>query len=64
MLIKARVAAGDGQPGRELLEFVEPLIYRTTTDFRTIEAVSETRARMHEKLRLEKQRHAKPAAPM
>jgi len=49
MLIKARVAAGDGGPGRELLDFVEPLIYRTTTDFRTVEAVSETRARIHEK---------------
>ncbi|MEP6714524.1 MAG: glutamine-synthetase adenylyltransferase [Terriglobia bacterium] len=49
MLIKARVAAGDPGPGRELLEFVQPLIYRTTTDFRTIEAVSETRARIHEK---------------
>ncbi len=60
MLIKARVAAGDRQPGRDLLEFVEPLIYKTTTDFQTIEAVSETRARIHEKLRLDKQRHAKP----
>jgi len=60
MLIKARVAAGDPRPGRKLLEFVEPLIYRTTTDFRTIEAVSETRARIHEKLRLEKERQAKP----
>ncbi len=49
MLIKARVAAGDPRPGRELLEFAEPLIYRTTTDFRTVEAVSETRARIHEK---------------
>jgi glutamate-ammonia-ligase adenylyltransferase len=61
MLIKARVAAGDPRPGRELLEFVEPLIYRTTTDFRTIEAVSETRARIHEKLRLDKQRHGSPS---
>jgi len=61
MLIKARVAAGDPRPGRELLEFVEPLIYRTTTDFRTIEAVSETRARIHEKLRLDKQRQAAPS---
>jgi [glutamine synthetase] adenylyltransferase / [glutamine synthetase]-adenylyl-L-tyrosine phosphorylase len=60
MLIKARVAAGDRKPGRELLEFVEPLIYKTTTDFTTIEAVSETRARIHEKLRLEKQRQTKP----
>ncbi len=49
MLIKARVAAGDAGPGRELLEFAEPRIYATTTDFRTVEAVSETRARIHEK---------------
>ena len=42
MLIKARVAAGDSRPGSDLLEFVEPLIYQTTTDFRTVEAVSET----------------------
>ncbi|MDP9053077.1 MAG: glutamine-synthetase adenylyltransferase, partial [Acidobacteriota bacterium] len=61
MLIKARVAAGDPEPGRELLEFVEPLIYRTTTDFQTIEAVSETRARIHEKLRLDKQRQTTPS---
>jgi [glutamine synthetase] adenylyltransferase / [glutamine synthetase]-adenylyl-L-tyrosine phosphorylase len=60
MLIKARVAAGDAGPGRELLSFVEPLIYKTTIDFRTVEAVSETRARMHEKLHLEKQRQGKP----
>lgn len=50
MLIKARVAAGEPEPGRELLEFVEPLIYSTTLDFRAVEAVSETRARIHEKL--------------
>ena len=56
MLIKARVAAGDDRPGRELLEFVEPLIYRTTTDFETVEAVSETRARIHEKHYSEKLR--------
>lgn len=60
MLIKARVAAGDPRPGRELLGFVEPLIYKTTIDFRTVEAVSETRARMHEKLHLDKQRHGRP----
>jgi [glutamine synthetase] adenylyltransferase / [glutamine synthetase]-adenylyl-L-tyrosine phosphorylase len=60
MLIKARISAGDRGPGSELLGFVEPLIYKTTTDFRTIEAVSETRARIHEKLRLDKQRHATP----
>jgi glutamate-ammonia-ligase adenylyltransferase len=55
MLIKARVAAGDALPGRDLLEFVEPLIYKTTTDFRAIEAVSEARARIHEKQRRGKQ---------
>jgi glutamate-ammonia-ligase adenylyltransferase len=49
MLIKARFAAGDPGPCRELLQAVEPLIYKTTTDFRTVEAVSETRARIHEK---------------
>jgi glutamate-ammonia-ligase adenylyltransferase len=49
MLIKARVCAGDARPGRALLEFVQPLIYNSSTDFRTIEAVSETRARIHEK---------------
>jgi len=56
MLIKARVAAGDAEPGRQLLAFVEPLIYRTTTDFGTVERVSETRARIHEK----QARKAKP----
>ena len=50
MLIKARVAAGDRQLGRELLDFVEPLIYSTTLDFRAVEAVSETRERISEKL--------------
>jgi glutamate-ammonia-ligase adenylyltransferase len=59
MLIKARVAAGDPHPGRELLEFVEPLIYKTTTDFSTVEAVSETRARIHEK-QARRERHARP----
>ena len=49
MLIKARLTAGDPEPCRELLEFVQPLIYKTTTDFGTVEAVSETRARIHEK---------------
>lgn len=51
MLIKARVAAGDRGPGRELLEFVEPLIYSTTLDFSAVEAVSEARERIQEKLR-------------
>lgn len=49
MLIKARVAAGDRTPGEELLKFVEPLIYSTTLDFSTVEAVSEGRMRIHEK---------------
>ncbi len=50
MLIKARISAGETEPGRELLDYVEPLIYSTTLDFRAVEAVSETRARIHEKL--------------
>src|SRR5579872_1609554 len=50
MLIKARVAAGDVRTGRELLEFVEPLTYSTTLDFSAIEAISETRERISEKL--------------
>jgi glutamate-ammonia-ligase adenylyltransferase len=50
MLIKARVAAGETGPGRDLLEFVEPLIYQTSLDFTAIEAVSAARARQHERL--------------
>jgi glutamate-ammonia-ligase adenylyltransferase len=50
MLIKARACAGDLSLGRELLEFVEPLIYSTTLDFRAVEAVSEARERISEKL--------------
>ncbi len=50
MLIKARVAAGDAETGRELLEAVEPLTYSTTLDFSAVEAVSETRERISEKL--------------
>ena len=49
MLIKARVVAGDPGPGREFLEFVEPLIYSSTTDFSKVEAVSEARTRIHER---------------
>jgi glutamate-ammonia-ligase adenylyltransferase len=49
MLIKARVAAGDREPGNALLEFVEPLIYRSSLDFGAVEAVSETRQRISEK---------------
>jgi glutamate-ammonia-ligase adenylyltransferase len=50
MLIKARVAAGDPEAGRELLYAVEPLIYSTTLDFSAVEAVSATRERISEKL--------------
>jgi len=50
MLIKARIAAGDRATGRALLDFVEPRIYSTTTDFSAIEALSETRERINEKL--------------
>ena len=55
MLIKARVCAGDPAPGQALLQFATPLIYSTTLDFKAIEAVSETRERMHEKLRRSQQ---------
>jgi [glutamine synthetase] adenylyltransferase / [glutamine synthetase]-adenylyl-L-tyrosine phosphorylase len=50
MLIKARISAGESEPGASLLEFVEPLIYQSTLDFRAVEAVSETRQRISEKL--------------
>jgi glutamate-ammonia-ligase adenylyltransferase len=50
MLIKARVAAGERAPGRELLEQVEPLIYSSTLDFSAVELVSLTRERLNEKL--------------
>src|SRR3984885_3238410 len=50
MLIKARVAAGDAEAGRELLDAVEPLIYSTTLDFSAVEQVSATRERISEKL--------------
>lgn len=49
MLIKARVAAGDLSPGREMLDAVEPRIYQSTLDFSAVEAVSVTRERIHEK---------------
>ena len=51
MLIKARVAAGSPDLGAGFLDFIEPLIYKTTTDFSAVESVSETRERIHEKLR-------------
>ncbi|MDX2267796.1 MAG: glutamine-synthetase adenylyltransferase [Bryobacter sp.] len=50
MMIKARVAAGESAPGQRLIDFVEPLTYQTSTDFSAIEAVSETRLRLNEKL--------------
>jgi [glutamine synthetase] adenylyltransferase / [glutamine synthetase]-adenylyl-L-tyrosine phosphorylase len=50
MLIKARVAAGEPGPGSALLEFVEPLIYQSSLDFHAVEAVSETRQRISEKM--------------
>ena len=50
MLIKARIAAGDVETGRQVLDAVEPLIYSTTLDFSAVEAVSATRERISEKL--------------
>ena len=50
MLIKARAAAGDRTLGRVLLDFVEPSIYSTSTDFSAIETMSATRVRIGEKL--------------
>jgi glutamate-ammonia-ligase adenylyltransferase len=50
MLIKARVAAGEQEPGRALLEWVQPRIYSTSTDFTSIELMSETRERINEKM--------------
>ncbi|HEY2018977.1 MAG TPA: glutamine-synthetase adenylyltransferase [Bryobacteraceae bacterium] len=50
MLIKARVSAGEHEPGISLLEFVEPLIYQSSLDFRAVESVSETRQRISEKM--------------
>jgi [glutamine synthetase] adenylyltransferase / [glutamine synthetase]-adenylyl-L-tyrosine phosphorylase len=54
MLIKARISAGESEPGAGLLEFVEPLIYQTSLDFRAVEAVSETRQRISEKANAKK----------
>lgn len=50
MMIKARISAGEPEAGLALIEFVEPLTYRTSTDFSAIEAVSATRVRLNEKL--------------
>ncbi len=55
MLIKARLAAGDPGPAQCLLDFVDPLIYSTTLDFEAVEAVSEARQRIHEKLKRARQ---------
>ncbi len=54
MLIKARLSAGEPEPGAGLLEFVEPLIYQSSLDFRAVEAVSETRQRIGEKVAAKK----------
>jgi len=56
MLIKARVSAGESGPGTALLDFVEPLIYQSSLDFRSVEAVSETRQRIGEKMAAKKGR--------
>jgi glutamate-ammonia-ligase adenylyltransferase len=57
MLIKARISAGESEPGATLLEFVEPLIYQSSLDFRAVEAVSETRQRISEKLAAKRGAH-------
>jgi glutamate-ammonia-ligase adenylyltransferase len=50
MLIKARCAAGEPEPARALLEWVQPKIYSTTLDFSAIESMSESRERISDKL--------------
>ena len=49
-LIKARAVAGDRALGKKFLQVIEPLIYQTTTDFSTIERLSQTRDRIRRKL--------------
>ncbi len=49
-LIKARAVAGDRALGQRFLQIIEPLIYQTTTDFSTIERLSQTRDRIRRKL--------------
>src|SRR5205823_2083271 len=61
MLIKARVSVGDRDLGRELLDFVEPMIYSTTTDFSAVEAVSESRDRISSKLAAKTRKQAAAA---
>ena len=51
-LIKARAVAGDRSLGERFLQIIEPLIYQTTTDFSTIEQLSQTRDRIRRKLSL------------
>jgi glutamate-ammonia-ligase adenylyltransferase len=51
MLIKARISAGEPGPGQALLDFVEPLIYRSSLDFGAVEAMAESRQRIHETVR-------------
>jgi len=58
MLIKARVSAGDREPGQQLLDFVEPLIYSSTLDFSVVESASVTRERIGEKLAKRQRRGA------
>ncbi|MEO8126647.1 MAG: glutamine-synthetase adenylyltransferase [Bryobacteraceae bacterium] len=50
MLIKARVAAGEWEPGRALLDTLESRIYSSTLDFSAVESMSATRERISEKL--------------
>ena len=50
MLIKARVAAGEPEAGRALLDAVESKIYSSTLDFSAVESMSATRERISEKL--------------
>ena len=52
MLIKARPAAGSSQLGHSFLKMVEDLIYRTTTDFSTVERMAQTRDRIRRDLGL------------
>lgn len=56
MLIKARVAAGEREPGRQLLERIQSRIYSTSLDFLAIESMSETRERINEKLESRRKR--------
>ncbi|MCX6591993.1 MAG: glutamine-synthetase adenylyltransferase [Acidobacteria bacterium] len=60
MLIKARVAAGDAAAGRQLIAMVEPLTYSTSLDFSAIEAVSESRLRISEKMHARKKAATAP----